>query len=628
MSPYAKNRVLWAGLVFALAVVLAHLAVLQYHWAGEVSEAASERMQANLERSLMDIRQDLTRDLARLGLELQPDRSANLDAKDLSARLARWQQTNAHPDLVSNVYVWEATSAGQPFRRLDPAQQQFVPAEWPGDLSRLHEHLAHFTEAIAAVHAMHEHGGPPDVTMGDPHTPGGLATIWMIDQSAFALAHPVIRRRAPESPAEIAWLLVSLNSAVLRQHIFPELAERYLSGRDGLVYQVAVVAGRESGSEILYASDPRFGEHVEKADAMLNLWGPPFVRPGQSMAMDMMGAPPRGDMARHHEMHARDFIGPVRLEPIRGPGDHDWCIVVQHRKGSVEAAVAGMRRRNLAVSFGVLLVLALTMAVVLVASHRAQRLAQLQMDFVTGVSHELRTPLAVISSAAENIADGVVEDKQQMAKYGEAIRSQAKQLIHLVEQVLRFASTQQPRAGLSLRSVPVTEAVESAMEATSALVNQEGVTLERRVDPTLPPVLADPGALSQCLQNLITNAVKYGGEGDWIGITAGACHGPNGAEEVRISVSDRGPGISTDVLEHIFDPFYRGPSLAGSRVHGSGLGLALVRRFVEAMAGRVTVDSEVGKGSEFSIYLPVAGKATAHETSAAAALAGSAERPR
>ena len=627
MSPATKNRALWIGLVAALAVVLAHLAVLQYHWAGEISEAASERMQANLERSLMDVRQDLTRDLSRLCLDLQADRDAALDAKELAAGLERWRQTDAHPDLVSSVYVWEATSPGQPFRRLDAQQQQFVPAEWPADLAHLHEHLGHFSQAIAAVHAMRGHGAPPEAMLGDPHAPGGMAPIWLIDQNASALAHPVIRRVGPDSPQQVAWLLVTLDPAVLRRHIFPELAERYLSGREGLVYQVAVVAGHDSGSEVLYASDPGFGEHLEKADAMLNFWGPPFGRPGQPMAMTMMAGPPR-DMARHHEMHARDFAGPVRLEPVRGPEERDWCIVVQHRKGSVEAAVAGLRRRNLAVSFGVLLVLALTMAIVLIAAHRAQRLAQLQMDFVTGVSHELRTPLAVISSAAENIADGVVEDKQQVARYGEAIRNQAKQLIHLVEQVLRFASTQQPRANLTLRAVSVSEALESATEATSGLVSQAGMKLERRVDPSVPPVLADHGALSQCLQNLITNAVKYGSNGDWIGITAGVCHGPAGAEEVRITVSDRGPGIERDVMQHIFDPFYRGPSVAGSRVHGSGLGLALVKRFVEAMSGRVTVESEVGKGSEFSIYLPVAGKGTAQDTAAATALAASPERPR
>ncbi len=102
-----------------------------------------------------------------------------------------------------------------------------------------------------------------------------------------------------------------------------------------------------------------------------------------------------------------------------------------------------MRRRNLMASFGVLGVLAVTMGLILMASQRARRLARLQMDFVAGISHELRTPLAVISSAAENIAHGVVEDKQQLVRYGNTIVKQSRQLTQLVEQVLMFAASQQ-----------------------------------------------------------------------------------------------------------------------------------------------------------------------------------------
>ena len=108
---------------------------------------------------------------------------------------------------------------------------------------------------------------------------------------------------------------------------------------------------------------------------------------------------------------------------------------MQHREGSLEAAVARLRRRNLAIGFGVLLVMAATMGILIITTHRAQRLAKLQMDFVTGVSHELRTPLAVISSAADNIADGVVDNKEQLMRYGKAIKGQTRQLIQLVEQI-------------------------------------------------------------------------------------------------------------------------------------------------------------------------------------------------
>jgi signal transduction histidine kinase len=339
-------------------------------------------------------------------------------------------------------------------------------------------------------------------------------------------------------------------------------------------------------------------------DAELNFWGMPFGKSGQPLSMP---GPLRND-SRSSELHDRDFVGPVRLEPMRYVSDdQDWRIVVRHRKGSVEAAVAGLRRRNLAVSFGVLVVLAMTMALVVITADRARRLARLQMDFVAGVSHELRTPLAVISSAAENIADGVVENKQQIVKYGTVIRNQARQLTHLVEQVLLFASTRHTRHNFNAHPVVVGEVIEAAIESTASLVSSAQFTIEQRIEPGLPPVMADFSALLQCLQNLITNAVKYGGgESRWIGISARAQKAGDGRNEVSVTVQDRGIGIDRAEMQHIFEPFYRSPSIAGSRIHGSGLGLALVQRTTEAMSGRLTADSEVGKGSSFTIHLSAA----------------------
>jgi len=148
----------------------------------------------------------------------------------------------------------------------------------------------------------------------------------------------------------------------------------------------------------------------------------------------------------------------------------------------------------------------------------------------------------------------------------------------------------------------------AALENTSSLAEAAGIAVERRVEPSLPPVAADFGALSHCLQNLITNAIKYGGSGGWLGIEASARpKNDNGViGGVEITVSDKGPGIAVSEIKHIFEPFYRSPSVAGSNVHGTGLGLPLARTIVEAMRGSLTVTSEPGKGSSFTIRLAVA----------------------
>jgi signal transduction histidine kinase len=305
--------------------------------------------------------------------------------------------------------------------------------------------------------------------------------------------------------------------------------------------------------------------------------------------------------------HSEEIFGPIRFDPIYAdPDDRGWQVIARNRKGSVEAAVEELRRRELGVSFGILSILAATMALIIFTSQRARRLATLQIDFVAGISHELRTPIAAILSAAENIVDGVVESKQQMVRYGGIITNQAKQLNHLVEQVLRFSAARAKTPNYNLRPLNVSDVIHAALENTESVVQASHVTVECQIEPTLLPVNADFEALSQCLQNLITNAVKYSGHSKWIGILARAIEQEGQPSEVEITVEDHGIGIAKDEMKQIFDPFYRSPNVAASHIHGTGLGLSLAKSFAEAIGARLTAESEVGKGSAFTVHLPVA----------------------
>ena len=266
-----------------------------------------------------------------------------------------------------------------------------------------------------------------------------------------------------------------------------------------------------------------------------------------------------------------------------------------------------MRRRDLAIGFGVLLVLAVNMAMLIVTSHRAQRLAQLQMDFVTAVSHELRTPLTAIISGADNICNGVVGTGQQMTQYGTVIGNQARQLFGLVERILLFAASRQGRLRYNLQPVAVHEVIDSTLAGVAKLIEAGQVTVECEIEEHLPEIVGDAGAVSQCLQNLITNALKYGNERRWLGIRARVRSGGSGAQEVEISVADRGAGIGEKDLPHIFEPFYRSASVRAAQIHGTGLGLALSKSIAEAMNGRLEVTSTVGFGSTFSLFVPCRG---------------------
>jgi signal transduction histidine kinase len=288
---------------------------------------------------------------------------------------------------------------------------------------------------------------------------------------------------------------------------------------------------------------------------------------------------------------------------VQRPEDGRWQLVVKHRSGSLEDAVAGGRRRNLAVGFGILLVLAVGMGMLVVWTGRAQRLARLQVEFVAGVSHELRTPLAVIASAADNLASGVVEAKEHVRQYGTLIGSEVHRLSGLVEQVLLFASGETRQRPYELRPVDVGEIVERALSGVDGMIDEAEFTVEKQIQPGLPPALADAGALTQCLQNLISNALKYGRDRRWLGICGQVVETDQGPE-IEIRVEDKGMGIDPEDLPHIFEPFYRGRSVRSAQIRGTGLGLSLAKRITEAMDGRLSVKSVLGRGSSFTLHLP------------------------
>jgi signal transduction histidine kinase len=262
------------------------------------------------------------------------------------------------------------------------------------------------------------------------------------------------------------------------------------------------------------------------------------------------------------------------------------------------------RRRNLAISFGVLVVLGISAVAIAVSSNRARRLGKLQMEFAAGISHELRTPLAVIQSAAHNLGSGVVKDREDIEEYAAIVTGEARRLTDMVEQVMAYTETQSGRKHYHLAAVDVGDVTVKALRNMSTVLQEGNATVKKDIDESLPAVLADGPALTRCLQNLLSNALKYGRRDQEVVIEIEARHipEPGSAGKVQLSVIDHGTGVPERDIRHLFEAFHRG-SNASTNTPGNGLGLHLVDRIMRAQNGSVTYEHVAGGGARFTLTL-------------------------
>jgi two-component system, OmpR family, phosphate regulon sensor histidine kinase PhoR len=229
-----------------------------------------------------------------------------------------------------------------------------------------------------------------------------------------------------------------------------------------------------------------------------------------------------------------------------------------------------------------------------------ERLEQVRNDFVANVSHEFRTPLAAISGYAETLLDGGLEDEEHNRRFLEIISSNAARLSNIAADLLTLSELQTGAGPKEAELVSIAEAIESALATIAAEAALRGVSLERGAIDDLT-VRGSRYRLEQALVNLLANAVKFNRTGGNV-----RAETQRDTTQVSILISDTGVGIPSNDLPRIFERFYRVDKARSREVGGTGLGLSIVKHIVERMDGRVSATSQLGKGSVFTITLPVA----------------------
>jgi signal transduction histidine kinase len=278
----------------------------------------------------------------------------------------------------------------------------------------------------------------------------------------------------------------------------------------------------------------------------------------------------------------------------------DWSLILHSHRSTPEhfASVNFAINASLLLLLGGALVVSLVLA--LRAADRAIRLSAMKGDFVSNVSHELRTPLASIRVFAELLRLGRVQTPEKVREYGEFIERESRRLSRLIENILDFSRIESGRKTYTFAPTDVRQVVEGVLQSFDVHLRHHGFTLRLEVpEGPLPEVLADADALGQAVHNLLDNAVKFSGDAKVIEVILGG-----GVGEVTIAVRDHGVGVPRDEQAKIFDRFHRVSTGLVHEVKGSGLGLSLVQHIVLVHGGRVTVESEPGRGSTFTLHLP------------------------
>ena len=278
----------------------------------------------------------------------------------------------------------------------------------------------------------------------------------------------------------------------------------------------------------------------------------------------------------------------------------DCALGIRTQGASLKQIVRDRTNTNLILLIGLDVTLIVALALAFRNVKKEVQLAQNKADFVSNVSHEIRTPLALISMFAETLEMDRIKSEEKKQEYYAIISKETHRLTGIVNKILNFSQTEAGKKNLHIEPVDVAQEIQQILKTYDFHLTNKG--FEYHFDGSIPlRINADKEALVEMIINLIDNAIKYSSATKRIEITQGKM-----GELAWIAIKDYGVGISKADQKHVFDKFYRVSSGNLAKSQGTGLGLSLVKQLIEQQNGKISVTSDLGKGSTFTLYFPLA----------------------
>lgn len=540
----------------ALALLLAALAAVQYRWSTRVAAADAQREREHLDTAASLFANEFSSAVTKANELIQNDAQAVQKSGDRLATL---------PKLIAELYFLDTRVHGKPQVKRLNADGFFVAAPLP---------------------AWMPPGRCPLGIFGQP--PALASPVFDISRVESRGSDVHIFRTSGNDRCMIARLDVQY----LRETLFPQLLEKSFGETSYKQYDFAVVPRNGSGK-------PLYGEPLT-ADVEKPFF---FVSPMHlRVPKAEQGLPPRGRKNMLFVERLTTVITSGTASSSFTYGEGIWKLEIAHKGVPLAEAFERKRRRDLLLSLAVEALLGAAIIFLMIGVRRMQRLAEQKMQFVAAVSHELRAPVSAISMLSRNQADGLVTGSDKVQQYGELMHQQSRRLNEMVERTLQYAGIHSNLGRAAKTEIDLRRLIDEAVDARREELARHGFEIAVEVDAQLPAIQGDANLLRIAIDNLLSNAEKYAEGGRWIGVSA---RYSLGEKEVLISVEDRGPGIASGDQPEIFEPFFRGHAAIDAQIPGSGIGLSLVRSAAEAHRGSVTLVSEPGRGSTFTLHLPV-----------------------
>ena len=232
----------------------------------------------------------------------------------------------------------------------------------------------------------------------------------------------------------------------------------------------------------------------------------------------------------------------------------------------------------------------------------ARAAEQMRVDFVANASHELRTPLATLIGYTETLREQAGEiDPETRERFLAVVHDEARRMQRVVEDLISLSRIEAEKFTAPTEAVDLASLIDHAVESSRRIAEERGSEIVRDVEPGLPQIAADGSQILQLLDNLITNALRYGEAGTPVGVSAAA----EGAM-VHLAVADQGEGIAPEHVKRVTERFYRVDTSRSRSLGGTGLGLSIVKHIVERHRGSLMIDSELGRGTTVHVLLPAA----------------------